>query len=82
MAKRRPIETAPRDGSQVRVFWTNEDGEESESIARYRALDRLKLAGGYWDDADTGWWTFVDSKTQIRIEPNDWKPEGPDDEAE
>jgi hypothetical protein len=78
MAERHPIATAPQDGSRVRVFWTNADGEESESIARYRSLDRLKRAGGYWDEADAGWWTFIDGRTQVRIEPTAWAAEGED----
>ena len=72
MPRRRPIETAPRDGSSVRVFWTNEDGEESASIARYRSLERLKRAGGDWDTADEGWWIFIDGRTQRRVEPTAW----------
>jgi hypothetical protein len=80
MAARRPIDTAPKDGRKVRVFWTSEDGEESESIARYRSLDRLKRAGGDWDAADEGWWTFLDGRTQRRIEPTAWIAEGEEDE--
>lgn len=72
MLKRRPIETAPRDGSRVRVFWTNEDGEESESIARYHSVDRLRRAGGDWEEADEGWWIFVNGHTQRRVEPTAW----------
>lgn len=82
MAKRRPIDTAPKDGSRVRIFWTNEDGEESESIARYRSLDQLKRAGGDWDEADAGWWIFLDGRTQRRIEPTAWLAEGEADEDE
>jgi len=82
MAKRRPIDTAPKDGSRVRVFWTDEDGEESESIARYRSLDQLRRAGGDWDEADAGWWIFIDGHTQRRIEPTAWAAEGDDSEDE
>lgn len=74
MSDRRPIDSAPKDGRNVRVFWTNEDGEESLSIARYRSLDRLLKSGGEWDSADEGWWTFIDGKTQRRIEPTGWLP--------
>ncbi len=80
MPERRPIDTAPRDGSKVRVFWTNADGEESESIARYRSLDNLKRAGGEWDDADTGWWIFADGSTQRRIEPTAWASASDDED--
>jgi hypothetical protein len=80
MAKRLPIETAPKDGRKIRVFWTNADGEESESIARYRALDSLKRAGGDWDEADAVWWIFTDGHTQRRVEPTAWAAAGDDDE--
>ena len=80
MSQRRPIDTAPKDGRKVRVFWTNADGEESESIARYRDLAQLKRAGGDWDEADAGWWTFTDGRTQLRIEPTGWVAE--DEEGE
>ena len=80
MTQRLPIDTAPRDGRKVRVFWTNADGEESESIARYRDLDRLRGAGGDWDDADSGWWIFVDGQTQRRVEPTAWATESDDEE--
>ena len=69
---RRTMESAPRDGRTLRVFWTNEYGEESLALARYRSLDRLRLAGGDWDAADEGWWTFIDGRTQRRIEPEAW----------
>ena len=80
MATRRPIATAPKDGSKVRVFWTDADGQENESIARYRSLDRLKAAGGDWDAADAGWWIFTDSDTQRRVEPTGWAAADEDDE--
>ena len=80
MPNRLPIDTAPKDGRKVRVFWTNADGEESESIARYLDLERLKRAGGYWDEADVGWWIFTDSRTQQRIEPIAWAAERDDEE--
>jgi hypothetical protein len=49
MAARKPIETAPKDGRKVQVYWTDTDGQENESIAQYRSLERLKAAGGEWD---------------------------------
>ena len=72
MATRRPIATAPKDGSKVRIFWTDADGQENESIARYRSLDRLKAAGGDWDEADAGWWIFTDSNKQQKVDPTAW----------
>jgi hypothetical protein len=71
MAKK-PIETAPKDGSNVEVCWTDRDGQENQSIARYRSLERLRAAGGDWDEADAGWWTFIDSETQKKIVPHAW----------
>ena len=78
---RQPISTAPCDGSKVTVFWTDRDGQENESIAQYRSLDRLKAIGGDWDETDAGWWAFTDANTQIRIEPHEWSPK-PDGESE
>ncbi len=72
MAVRKPIATAPKDGSKVRVVWTDAVGQENESIAQYRSLERLKAAGGEWDETDAGWWAFTDSDTQKRIEPHSW----------
>ena len=68
----RPIDTAPRDGTKVTVHWTDRDGRESTSIAQYRLAAQLRRAGGDWDQADEGWWTYVDSDTQIRIDPHGW----------
>lgn len=80
MTTKRPIATAPKDGSKVTVYWTDRDGQENESIAQFRSLDRLKAAGGQWDDSDTGWWAYVDSDTQKRIEPHSWSSGVDDDE--
>lgn len=81
MTAKKPIGTAPRDGRNVRIFWTDADGQENESLGRYRALDRLKAAGGDWDDADSGWWVFTDGNTQKRVEPHSWgSKDGDDDE--
>ena len=76
----RSIDTAPRDGRKVTVVWTDRDGQENESIAQYRSLDRLKSAGGDWDESDAGWWAYIDSDTQKRIEPHSWKAPGDDEE--
>ncbi len=67
MSKKQPISTAPKDGSKVQVFWTDEDGQENESIGQYRSLDRLKATGGQWDETDAGWWIFTDSNTQKKV---------------
>ncbi|MBD0413676.1 hypothetical protein [Oryzicola mucosus] len=70
MAGPRPISGAPRDGSKVTVRWTSGDGVENESLAQFRS-----------DDNGTGWWAYVDSDTQKRIEPHSWLPE-PGEELE
>lgn len=85
MSTKKPIATAPRDGSKVTVYWTDRDGQENESIAQYRSLSRLQAAGGQWDASDEGWWAYVDSETQKRIEPHSWAAPGgkdQDDEEE
>ncbi len=82
MGAKKPIATAPRDGRKITVYWTDRDGQENESIAQYRSLDRLKAAGGDWDDSDTGWWAYVDSDTQKRIEPHSWTSTSAGDEDE
>jgi hypothetical protein len=61
------MSTAPKDGSQVTVYWTDSDGVANESPAR-------------WDTRDGGWWTYTDSKTQKKIEPTSWRPASKDDE--
>jgi hypothetical protein len=75
-----PIATAPSDGKKVTVYWNDADGQENESIAQYRSLDRLKATGGDWDETDAGWWTFVDGSTQRRIEPHSWSDTGGEEE--
>ncbi|MBU0584497.1 MAG: hypothetical protein KKB66_19765 [Alphaproteobacteria bacterium] len=80
MSGERPIATAPMDGSKVTVLWRDRDEQENRSIAQYRSVQRLKPTGGDWDETDEGWWAFVDSDTQIRVEPHSWKPDGPDED--
>ena len=74
MTDRQPITSAPKDGSKVTVYWTDGDGVMNESIAQYRSAQRLKAAGGDWDESDEGWWVDIDSDTQKRVEPTDWRP--------
>jgi len=64
MAERKPIASAPKDGSQVTVSWTDKDGVTSESLAR-------------WEDG--GWWTYIDGDTKKRIEPSSWRPGSDED---
>ena len=80
MAVKQPIETAPRDGSKVKVYWTDSLGQENESVARFRSLESLRKSGGEWDETDAGWWTFVDSDTQKRIDPHAWSTGQEEDE--
>ncbi|MBT1158096.1 hypothetical protein J1C56_21080 [Aminobacter anthyllidis] len=82
MSAKLPIATAPTDGTKVTVYWTDRDGQENESVAQYRSLARLKVAGGQWDDSDEGWWAYVDSDTQKRIVPHSWSKAGGDDDDE
>ena len=82
MAKKLPISTAPMNGTKVTVLWTDEDGQENESVARFHSLAQLKADGGDWDEGDTGWWTFTDSRTQVKIDPTAWIAQGADDEDE
>lgn len=80
MSDPKPISTAPLDGRKVTVYWTDADGQENESIAQYRSLDRLKASGGDWDENDAGWWVYVDSGTQKKIEPHSWRAPGSEDD--
>ncbi|OQM76202.1 hypothetical protein [Manganibacter manganicus] len=67
MSNRQPISTAPKDGSEVTVYWVDGDGVANESLAR-------------WDAGNGGWWAFTDSTTQKKIEPTSWRPASADDE--
>ncbi len=78
MDKPQAIASAPRDGRKVTVLWTDRDGQENETIAQYRSLEQLRLSGGDWDESDAGWWAYVDSDTQKRIEPHGWRAPGTD----
>lgn len=80
MRKELPIDTAPRDGSKITVIWMDEDDQRNESIAQYRSLERLRASGGDWDETDAGWWVFIDSKTQQKIDPILWVSETEDNE--
>jgi len=80
MPKSQPIATAPKNGSKVRVFWTDADGQENESIAQYRSAEMLKALGGDGDEADVGWWAFTDSSTQKKISPHSWASANDDED--
>jgi len=80
MPKTSPIDTAPRDGSKVRLLWTDADGQENESIGQYRALERMRSTGGDWDESDAGWWVFIDGATQRKVAPHAWISRGDEEE--
>lgn len=78
MRKELPIATAPKDGRKVTVVWIDDDDQRNESVGQYRSLDKLQAGGGDWDETDTGWWIFTDSKTQQKVEPTTWISETDD----
>ena len=65
MAERKPIATAPTDGSKVTVMWKDSDGVVNESVGQYR---------------DGGWWVYIDSTTQKKVQPTSWRPAASDDD--
>ncbi len=65
MADRKPIATAPTDGSKITVHWTGSDGVASESIGQFR---------------DGAWWVYTDSDTQKKVEPTSWRPASSNDD--
>jgi hypothetical protein len=65
MAERKPIASAPKDGSKVTVMWKDSDGVVNESIAQFR---------------DNGWWVYTDSDTQKKVDPTSWRPASGDDD--
>ncbi|RWL46843.1 MAG: hypothetical protein EOR60_10600 [Mesorhizobium sp.] len=65
MAERKPIESAPKDGSKVTILWRDGDGVVNESVGQYR---------------DGGWWVYTDSYTQKKVDPTSWRPASGDDD--
>jgi hypothetical protein len=61
MAERQPMASAPKDGSEVTVYWTDADGVMNESVGRWQ---------------DGGWWVYIDSDTRKRVQPSSWRPDG------
>lgn len=80
--KKQPISSAPNDGKKVTVIWTDDHDRENTSVAQYRSETWLQRAGGDWDENDIGWWTYINSDTQRRIQPSEWINENVDDETE
>ncbi|WP_434724032.1 hypothetical protein [Mesorhizobium sp. RIZ17] len=64
MAERKPITSAPKDGSKVTIMWKDGDGVVNESVGQYR---------------DGGWWVYTDSATQKKVDPTSWRPASDDD---
>ncbi|RUW46802.1 hypothetical protein EOA32_30660 [Mesorhizobium sp. M1A.F.Ca.ET.072.01.1.1] len=67
MAERKPIVSAPKDGSQVTILWNDEHGVVNESVGQYR---------------DGGWWVYTDSNTQKKVEPTSWRPASANDDSD
>ncbi len=78
MPMKKPISTAPTDGSKVTIVWMDDRGVENRSLGQYRSTDRLNGIAGQWDAADEGWWVFVDDDTQKRVRPDAWIEAGDD----
>jgi len=68
MAERQSIATAPKDGSEVTVYWTDGDGVMNESV-------------GKWDAGDQAWWVYVDGDTKKKVQPTSWRPASSDDDS-
>ncbi|OBQ74147.1 MULTISPECIES: hypothetical protein [unclassified Mesorhizobium] len=67
MAERKPIASAPKDGSKVTILWNDEHGVVNESVGQYR---------------DGGWWVYTDSNTQKKVEPTSWRPASANDDSD
>jgi hypothetical protein len=67
MAERKPIASAPKDGSKVTIMWNDGDGVVNESIGQYR---------------DGGWWVYTDSNTQKKVNATSWRPASDDGDDE
>ncbi|TKB38942.1 MAG: hypothetical protein E5V67_10665 [Mesorhizobium sp.] len=67
MAERKPIASAPKDGSQVTILLNDEHGVVNESVGQYR---------------DGGWWVYTDSNTQKKVEPTSWRPASANDDSD
>ena len=67
MAERKPIASAPKDGSKVTILWKDADGVVNESIGQYR---------------DGGWRVYTDSDTQKKVDATSWRPASDDGDDE
>lgn len=67
MSDMKPIDSAPKDGSRVTIYWADSDGVMNESIGRFSR-------------EDNSWWVYTDSDTQKKVEPTRWRPITDDDE--
>lgn len=78
-----PIESAPKDGTEILVFF-EVAGVEVVHIAWYRSAEEWESSGqfcGGWDNLEDwqGWWTYPrNSVTQEKLEewrlPTHWMP--------
>lgn len=82
MRKEMPIASAPKDGRKITVVWLDDDDQRNESIGQFRSLSQLQAAGGDWDETDTGWWVYVNSRTQQKVDPVGWISETDDDDPD
>lgn len=72
--ERQPIDTAPKDGRNIIVFWCDETDQEYAAIAWFRTWVEVCDLGGDWKPDDEGWWTYINSHTQEMIHPTHWIP--------
>lgn len=72
MRKELPIVSAPKDGRKITVVWIDDNDQRNESIGQFRSLSQLQLAGGDWDETDTGWWVYLSSRIQQKVDPIAW----------
>lgn len=84
MRKELPIASAPKDARKITVVWMDDDDQRNESIGQFRSLSQLQAVGGDWDETDTGWWVYVNSRTQQKVDPIAWisETEGDDPDEE
>ena len=68
----RPIDTAPKDGTSVLVYWTDGMTDGYASIAFYD--------DGISGEDSIGWWSYRNSVGQEQVAPTHWLPFEPPQE--